>query len=242
MLARLVMAPGARRIGFRRVPDRADVIGSDNLVAVSSFFVVPIPMHALAVFLKDHPPAGAMTSGTGTSNSQTGVTEDDIEFSWRSAPVGVTGDSQLVVSLAPGRRGSTVARVDAEVVWYPPRTAAEYLRADTIRSARITANFYNPTRHLTKVITSGSTIARLAALLNGMRASDNSITMCPMFGADYEVGFIGRSGQPRIAVDAVGCLRDGVHVNGLTQPQLWDPDNRLVNALNKLLGVSTRYG
>jgi hypothetical protein len=242
MLAGLVLPPGARRIGFRRVPDRADLTGSDNLVDVRSFFVVPMPMPALAVFLKDHPPGRALTSGTGTSNSQTGVTEDHIEFQWRSTPVGVTGDSQLVVSLAPGRRGSTVARVDAEVVWYPPRTAAEYVRADAIRSARITANFYNPTRHVAKVITSGRAIARLATLLNGMRASDNSTTMCPMFGADYRVTFIGRGGQPRIAVDAVGCLRDGVHVNGLTQPQLWDPKNRLVSALNRLLGVSTQHG
>jgi hypothetical protein len=199
-------------------------------------------MHALAVLLKDHPPAGAMTSGTGTSNSQTGVTEDDIEFNWRSAPVGVTGDSQLVVSLAPGLRGSTVARADAEVVWYPPRTAAEYIRADAIRSVRIMANLYNRARHLAKVITSTGAIGRLAALLNGMRASDNSITTCPMIDADYQVTFIGRSGQPRIVVDAVGCLRDGVHVNGLTQPQLWDPENRLASALIRLLGVSTRSG
>jgi hypothetical protein len=242
MLAGLVMPPGTRRVGFRRVPERADVIGSDNLVDVSSFFVVPMRMHALAVLLKDHPPAGAMTSGTGTSNSQTGVTEDDIEFNWRSAPVGVTGDSQLVVSLAPGLRGSTVARADAEVVWYPPRTAAEYIRADAIRSVRIMANLYNRARHLAKVITSTGAIGRLAALLNGMRASDNSITTCPMIDADYQVTFIGRSGQPRIVVDAVGCLRDGVHVNGLTQPQLWDPENRLASALIRLLGVSTRSG
>jgi hypothetical protein len=242
MLARLVLPPGARRVGFRRMPDRTDVISSDNLVDVSSFFVVPMPMRALAVFLKDHPPPGAMTSGTGTSNSQTGVTEDNVEFTWRSAPVGVTGDSLLEVSLTPGRHGSTVARADAEVVWYPPRTAAEYVRANEIRSARITANLYNPSRHFDKVITSGRAIGRLAALLNGMRASDNSITMCPMLDADYQVTFIGRSGQPRIAVDAVGCLKDGVHVNGLTQPPLWDPKNRLVSALNRLLGVRTQYG
>jgi hypothetical protein len=235
------MPPGASRVGFRRIPERVGVIASDNLVDVRSFFVVPIPMHALAMFLKGHPPAGAMTSGTGTSNSQTGVTEDDVEFSWRSAPVGVTGKSMLEVSLAPGRRGRTVARADAEVVWYPPRTAAEYVRADAIRSARITANLYNPTRHFVKVITSGRAIGSLAALLNGMRASDNSPTTCPALKSDYRATFTGLSGRPRITVVSVGCLGDGVLVNGLRQPTLWDPNDRLISALNKLLGLSKQY-
>jgi hypothetical protein len=125
------------------------------------------------------------------------------------------------------------------VVWYPSRTAAEYLRAGAIRSARIRANFRYPTRHFVKVITSGRAIGRLAALLNGMRAAEISPMMsCPENFSDYRVTFTGRIGRPRIAVDAGECFRDYVRVNGLRQPALWDPKDRLISALNKLLGLS----
>ena len=164
-----------------------------------------------------------------------------MSFNLPAPPVGIAGETMLLVTLGHGPHGSTVARADAEVVWYPPRTAAEYLRAGAIRSARITASFMNPRpRHFVKVITSRRAIARLAALLNGMRATDNSLRFCPMVDAEYHVTFSGHGGQSRVAVGASGCGTDSVAVNGKVQPPLWDPD-RLIHALRKLLGLSQRY-
>ena len=147
----------------------------------------------------------------------------------------------LLVSLASGPHGSTNARADAEVVWYPPRSAAEYLRAGAIRSARISASFMNPRpRHCARVITSRRVLAGLAALLNGMRATDNSVMFCPAIDASYHVTFAGRAGQ-RVVVDATGCARDEVLVNGKAQPPLWDPGDRLIHALHRDLALSSRY-
>src|SRR5258708_18963877 len=45
----------------------------------------------------------------------------------------------LLATLAAGPHGGTVVRADAEVVWYPPRTAAEYLDPMEYQSVTITA-------------------------------------------------------------------------------------------------------
>lgn len=242
MLASLVFPPGSRHVGARPVPERAEVIGSRSLVDLSSFFIVPMPVQAAARFLTGHPPAGLAASGTGTTSSRRGVVDKDVSFGLQAPPAGIASDTELLVTLGYGPRGATIARADAEVVWYPPRTAAEYLRPSAIWSARITASFLNPRlRHVAKVITSSRAIARLAALLNRMRATDNSVRMCPMIDASYRISFTRRAGQPRVVVDATGCATDGVVVDGKAQPPLWDPANHLIHALHGLLGLSQRW-
>jgi hypothetical protein len=242
MLASLVLPPGARRIAARQQPPRAEVIGSDSLVDLHRFFSIPMPMLAAATFVNRHTPAGFRPNGPdlGTTSSQNGAIYQFVSFYLRSAPVGIAGETMLLVTLSDGPHGSTLARADAEVVWYPPRTAAEYLRPGAIRSARITASLNNPRRHVVKVITSRHAIARLAALLNGMRAAGNGSMSCPTFSAEYHVTFTGRGGQPRVAVDPTGCATDDVLVNGIAQPPLWDPADRLISVLHKLLGLSQR--
>jgi hypothetical protein len=71
-----------------------------------------------------------------------------------------------------------------------------------------------------------------------MRAADNGFISCPSFEAECHVTFIGRGGQPRVAVDGTGCLTDSITENGTTQPPLWDSANRLSHALRNLLGLS----
>jgi hypothetical protein len=148
----------------------------------------------------------------------------------------------LLVTFAEGPHGSTLARADAEVVWYPPRTAAEYLRPRAIRSARITATLLNPKpRHIVKVITSRHAIDRLAALLNGLHAAQKGDWNCGTSTTEYRVTFTGRSGQPRVSVDPEVCLTDDIMVHGSAQPPLWDPKGHLAAALRALLGLSRRY-
>ena len=164
-----------------------------------------------------------------------------MTFSLRAPPVGVTSDTMLLVSLSDAPHGTTLARADAEVVWYPPRTAAEYLRPAAIRSARVTADLASPRpRHVARMIRSRRAIARLAALLNGMRAADKGSMSCPSFDRSYHVIFTSRVGRPRVAVEPTGCATDSVSVNGNAQPPLWDPAGRLIHVLNKLLGLSSR--
>lgn len=238
ILARLVLPPGSKRVAARRLPPRVEGIGSDSVVDLHRFFSIPMPMSAAGAFVTRHTPTGFEPYGRhlGTSGNYR-----FINFYLRSAPMGITDDTMLVVTFGPGPHGSTVVRADAEVVWYPSRTAAEYLRADAFGSAAIRASFLNPKpRHFEKVITSRHAIGRLAALLNGLRATDNSSGYCPAIDATYSVTFIGRAGHPKVAVGAFGCGDDAVFVNGKEQPNLSDP-GELIKALHKLLGLSKRY-
>jgi hypothetical protein len=107
---------------------------------------------------------------------------------------------------------------------------------------RITAHFMNPKPDdFARIITSRLAIVNLAALLNGMHAADDSVRMCPMIDAEYHLAFAGQAGEPRVAVGADGCATDGVAVNGKVQPALWDPADRLIRAVRRLLGVSPLY-
>jgi hypothetical protein len=201
-------------------------------------------MLAAATFVNQHTPTGFRPNGPGlgTTTAQNGAIDQFVSFDLRSTPVGITGDTMLLITFSGGPHGSTVASADAEVVWYPPRTAAEYLRPGSMRSARIAASLSSPNPpHVVTVIASRRAIASLAALLNGMRAADSGFMSCPSFDAEYHVTFTGRGGQPRVAIDATGCLTNRVTVNGTTQPPLWDPANRLSQALRKLLSLS-RHG
>jgi hypothetical protein len=244
MLAHLVLPPGSRRISARRQPPRAEVIGSSSLVDLHRFFSIPLHTLDAATFVNRHTPIGFRPNGPelGTTSSQSGATfYQFVSFYLRKAPVGITADTMLLVTFADGPHGSTVARADAEVVWYPPRTATEYIRPGAISSARINATFMNPrTRRFSKVITSRHAIARLTALLNGMHAAANDYWSCPTYTAAYHLTLIGRGGESRVAVDPTGCVTDGVVVNGKAQPSLFDPADRLMKALHKLLRLSKR--
>jgi hypothetical protein len=242
LLARLVLPAGAHPAGRRGAPPRAEVIGSMSLLDLHRFVALPMPLSAAVAYFRGHPPAGMEASGTGTTSDRGRVTEQDVSFSLRRPRVGITSETELLVSLAMSRSGGTAMRADAEVIWYPPRSAAEYLRAGSIRSARISASFLNPRpRHFGKVATSGRVIARIAALLDGMRATDNSVMYCPMIDASYQVTFTARAGRHRVVVDATGCARDIVSVNGKDQPPLFDPGNALIKALHRVLALSPRY-
>jgi hypothetical protein len=236
-----VLPPGSRRSGAHPGVRPAEVIASLTLVDLHQFYILPMPMQAAASFFNLHPPAGLRAAGTGSLSSGNGVLVQDVTFSLRAPPVGVTSDTMLLVSLSDGPHGSTLARADAEVVWYPPRTAAEYLRPAVVRSARVTADLTRPRpRHVAAVIRSRRAIARLAALLNGMRAADPGSRSCPSFDRSYRVTFNSRGGGPLVAVVPTGCATDTVWVNGKAQPPLWDPAGRLIQVLTKLLGLSLR--
>ena len=81
----------------------------------------------------------------------------------------------------------------------------------------------------------------LAALLNGLRATDNSVRFCPAIDATYNITFNGRSWPTTSRRGSHRLQRRWRPVNGKVQPPLWDPGERLIHALHKLLGLSHRY-
>src|SRR5215470_12033945 len=124
MLASLVLPPGSRRTAARQHTPPAEVIGSDNLVDLHRFFLLRMPVLTAATFVNRHTPRGFRPNGPelGTTTSQNGAVEWFVSFKLRSVPTGTADDTMLLVSFSDGPHGSTVARADAEVVWYPPRT------------------------------------------------------------------------------------------------------------------------
>jgi hypothetical protein len=245
MLARLVLPPGSRRISARQVPPRGEVIASGSLVDLDSFFSIPTSVLVAADFVRLYTPTGFLPneSVVDSTSTQSGAFYPLVSFNLRSAPTGIASDTMLVVSFAEGPHGSTVARADAEIIWYPPRTAAEYIRPGAISSARVTAIFLSPNTHrISKVITSRRAIAGLATLLNGLRAAEKGDWLCGTSTSEYKVTFTGGSGQPLVSVRPDVCPLDDIMVNGSAQPPLWDPKGHLVATLRSLLGLNERHG
>jgi hypothetical protein len=244
ILASLVLPPGSRRISAREEPPRGEVIASGSLVDLDRFFSIPTSVPVAADFVRLHTPPGFLPneSGVDSTSTQSGAFYPFVSFNLRSAPVGIASDSMLVVSFAKGPHGSTVARADAEVIWYPPRTAAEYIRPGAISSARITAIFVSPNTHrFSKVIRSRHAIGRLAALLNGLRAAEKGDWVCGTSTSEYHLTFIGKGGKPQMLVNPDVCPFDDVMVNGSVQPPLWDPKGHLLATLRSLLGLRRHH-
>ena len=243
MLAGLVLPPGARRVGYRAVPERAEVIASPNLADVSRFYLIPAPMDAVASFLSKHVPAADKLTGTGTESAGAGAAVGkSVSYTLKAAPPGIAAESMLLASLASGPHGGTVMRADAEVVWYPPRSAAEYVSPGGYRQARGSASFMSPRpRTFRRVITTRAEIARLARLLDGLHAAGPLVVHCPMIDATYRLTFRdSASGRPVVKASATVCLTIAMTVGGKAQPALWGSD-KLITAIRALLGVSSRY-
>ena len=76
-----------------------------------------------------------------------------------------------------------------------------------------------------KVVTSQAFIARLAEVLDRMRAEPLGTVACPAIFAQYQLAFsVSRHSRPVVVVSSneTGCGGSGVTVNGQQQPPLAD--------------------
>ncbi len=243
MLTRLAFPPGARPTSTRGLR-AADQIGSPDLVEVTRFYWVPLSEHAADGFFGSHLPAGMAPAGSGSGAAPGSASYfQSVTYTLRKAPAGIDGQSELLVTLRADPGGGTVVRADAEVVWYPWRTAAEYLRPADFRSVTVSGSFGSLTNSGTTVrrsrtFTSRAVIARLAAVLDGLRADNPGTVHCPMLLASYRLSFAPAGGGAPTVVTPSSCLGDGVTVAGRPQPALFDPNNQKVLAVvGRLLGV-----
>ncbi|MHB1593109.1 MAG: hypothetical protein ACYCO9_11095 [Streptosporangiaceae bacterium] len=247
MLARLVLPPGARPTGRRSLP-AADEIGSANAVVVTRFYRAPVSESSANAFFLANRPRGMVPNGTSTGSgpSPQDFTQS-VSYALRTPPPGIEPQNQLLVTLRTDPHGGTVIRVDATAIWYPWRTAAEYLRPSAYRSVTATATFpntTNPGKSITRqrTSTSRSVIARLAAVLNGLHAAAGYQGSCPVFLPQYRLTFTPAAGGHAMVVAPVGCTGDQVTVAGLRQPVLADPSSmKLFPVLARLLGVRKSY-
>jgi hypothetical protein len=235
-----VLPAGAHRIGPRAEPKRGQVIGAPTLVDKSRFFFVPLPVGTVGSYLQAHPPVGLKFAGDGTSGDVISM----VFYVMKAALPGIDPETELLTSLGPGRHGGTVLRADAEVVWYPRRSAAEYLYPDHYRSVTIRATFHgHKPAMISRTFRSARVIGKLAALFDHMRVvTPGAVYGCPPVGSDFQLTFTPAGHRRIVTVGPAICQGDSIVVGGRRQPELSDFDSSKALALMaRLLGVHGKY-
>jgi hypothetical protein len=213
--------------------------GATASLDVHELFELREPMPVATAYLSAHVPTGTSLSVTGQGSGPDGVSAD-VTYSARFVPAGVTA-AQLVLTIAPYASGGTLARVDAQVIWYPPRTAAEYIDPARYKVLTVAVTIFNPSVHtISKVITSRAAITHLASALNRSQVEPIKLAMCPMIFATYSLGFADSlHGKPVVVVTATRnpCLGAQITVDGRKQPPLQN-EEAVVAIADRLLGIT----
>ena len=247
LLSRLILPPGAARLPQTPLPpslSSAAYAGADVTPSLDQYqlFALDQPIGAAAAFLAAHVPAGTGEGGTGDESGPGGDTMQDVMYLDHHLPTGIAG-AQLVVSVVPASSGGgSLLRADAQVVWYPPRSAAEYIDLARYHVLSITVMLYGRRPHTVhKIVTSRAFIARLAQALDQMQAEPLGTTSCPAIFAEYQLAFsVSRPSHPVVVVSAneIGCGGAGITVNGQQQPPLTDQGATVAALVGQVVRVS----
>lgn len=151
--------------------------------------------------------------------------------------------AQLVVTVAPDLSGGSWVRVDAQVIWFPPRTAAEYIGPGRYHVLTLTVTLASPRqRMIHKVVTSQAVMTQVADVLNSSPVQPAVIPNCTMIFADYRLAFaVSRGSRPAVVVFATRqpCEGAQVRVGERGQPPLQD-EGPVIAIADRLLGFTPR--
>ncbi len=239
LLATVVLPDDARRAGAHPPMQPAEVPGSVNLVDVSRYAWVPFSLNAAQAYFEHHVPRGMKESGDCRESNGT-TFEECVSYSITAPPAGVENDSQMLVTMAIGARGGSEVRFDAQLIWYPPRSAAEYI--DPAGYGAVTVHASVPGKHAaTRTFTSRSAIATLAGVFNRMHVQSPWSGSCPgRAPGTFLVQFRASPASPAtVTVAPEFCVGDLVTVRGKAQPELSDfGSSKALAAITRLLGLS----
>lgn len=218
VLGALILPVGSQQLGQRPLPaalrEPGESIGATALVDEYRLYRLPGSMSATAAFVQSHFPRGMTTAGNSYGSGP-----DVVSVQPRRMPAGLDA-LELVYTIASGPHGSSLLRADAQAVWYPPRSAVEYLVASRFRAVRISAAGV-PGEQVTS--RNPRAIARLVSHLNSLHADPPLVLHCPALTASYQFALIPKGNQPAVTVATSSCDADAVTVGGRAQPSLWDP-------------------
>jgi hypothetical protein len=251
LLDSLGLPAGSRRMPVRPVPPGLDqpgvgFFGPGIVVDVYRLYRLPMTVADAIAFLQAHVPAGTVSSGGTGAASGSGVSETAIAVFQRHVPAGID-EIGLVETLVAGPGGSALLRADAQVLWYPPRSAAEYLVAARFRSVRIIVRSVLVMvggNTGTADVTGGQRLIRpLVAVLDSMHATPPPDYPCASGSQYYTLLFAPAVPQQRaVVVESGSCGVDLVSVGGRPQPELSDTGRpgALVDRLLREYGSSRR--
>jgi hypothetical protein len=245
-LSRLDLPAGARRLPPSPVPAalrQPPVLDGVASVDLHELFKLQQPMGTAASFLVARVPRGMSRFSTGTAGGPSGVQSEEVSYTIRSVPFGLD-TAQLVLTVAPGASGGSVLRADVQVLWYPPRSAAEYIDPAKyhVLTLTVTTSITGRPHTVRKVVTSQPAIARLAGVLNSSPVLPSRTISCPVGVAGYLLRFtVNGQSRPAILVSASQPPCEGIQisVDGRSQPPLQDATG-LTGAVNRLLRIDPR--
>ena len=245
LLARLRLPGHAHRLPWpARLPGSLRPMLPADLHDVTDLHVLYRLGSAPAVvdrYLVAHVPAGMRAGDSGQSGSGGITTGYYVGYNPAALPAWLYQATLATTVVHRPGRGSLV-RVDAQVAWYPRRSAAEHVDPSRYRAVTATAptRLTGPPRTLTRTFTSPAVVARLAALVNGWPAMPDIVLNCPAIRTSsllYRLVFVPASSRwPAISITSDGCLSSGVKAGGHGQPAL-DDGGKLVTTLDRLLGL-----
>ncbi|MGH3257542.1 MAG: hypothetical protein ACRDOU_19480, partial [Streptosporangiaceae bacterium] len=129
LLSRLRLPAGTRRLPATPAPpflSQPAYEAAGAQLDEHRFFAVAEPPDALSSYLVAHVPDGMTSYGTGQSYGPGEPTTLDVGYLARPVPAGIYS-AQVALAIVPDGSGGSRLRADAEVTWYPSRTAAEYV-------------------------------------------------------------------------------------------------------------------
>jgi hypothetical protein len=235
-----------RGFGFRAAPSslRSPSLwgGAADQLDLHQTYELRQPMAAAAAVLTARVPAGMSQAGTGEGSGPSGVTSMEVSYTPRSVPAGIYM-AQLVLTVVPAGSGGSMVRADVQVIWFPPRTAAEHIDPARYHALAITVTFYGRRLHtMHKVVTSQAVITRLAEALNRSPVRPVQTIGCPLVFAEYRLAFaVSRRARPAVVVMASRWPCEGaqIRVSGRLQPPLEDAGT-VVTTADQVLGGTPR--
>jgi hypothetical protein len=243
LLSRLRLPSGARRLPATPLPPAvrqayAAPGGADHL-DLYRLFAAAQPMNALAGVLAARVPAGLSLDGTGSGWDRDVETMREVDYAPRSVPAGIYS-AQLVLTVVPATSGGSLLLADAQVIWYPSRTAAEYIDPARYHVLNVAVTLFGHSVHtIHRVVTSQAVINRLAGALNRSQAEPPVAFGCPAIFAEYRLGLsVSRHTRPVVVIttNQWSCGGSGITVDGRAQPGLAD-GGAVAALVNRALGI-----
>jgi hypothetical protein len=246
LLAKLKLPGGTRLAAWPAQPGRLPQLmlayWPTDAVSAQALYRAGASMGSVDEFLIGHVPAGMQPRWPGNVGNGSDRYVLDVP---PHLPRGIAQANLEVVIIPHG--SNSLIRAEVQVVWYPPRSAAEYIHPDRYRSVTVTVPQQSDTSGdatVTRTFTSQAVIAQLAALLNRLPGMLPIGLSCPpetrpltRVPSPYRVVFTTRSRRwPTIAAAPVGCWDGGIVVGKRKQPALDFSRDKITPVMLSLTG------
>jgi hypothetical protein len=224
-------------------PDSAPA--TSNLVDLYQLWTTSGTWQTVRAWVSAHPPSRSILSESGGSYQYGTPLESSLTYSY-TAVADHFESRQLSVAVAPLRSGGVGVRVDAQVIWYPSRSAAELIPQGTTRVIATVFRRSSPSDSTTVILKTATftyppTVKLLAQKVDSLPLAVPGPKSCPYSngtGPQLELDFSGRPGVPKVEVndDTNGCGRVSFIIGDTTEAPL--TDGGLFHTVDQLLGLN----